>query len=153
MVTVEEETKKKILSANDILSADDITNSLIEVEVPEWGGTVMFRPMTAAECILWNQKLSGPGKNEAWLSIFASCAVDENGQRLFTPKQLDDLRKKNVRVFFRLQHELMRLNGMGRGEKTWEKLLPILEAAEVDPATIKLIERNWTAPEDEAKNA
>lgn len=152
-MATETETTEKILSLDDILSADDLGQSTIKIAVPEWGGTVLFRPMTGEEAVLFQSQLSSGKKNDAWLHIFARCAVDQAGNRLFpTPSHVDKLRKKSVKTFLRLQHQLMYLNGMGRGEKTWDALLPILEEAGVDAAVIAKVEARWTTPETDAKN-
>ena len=145
-------TTKKILSADDIVNADDLVGSTIEIDVPEWGGTVLFRPMTGQEAIDFNSQIQSGKRNDAWARIFAQCAVDEAGNRLFPPNKIELLRKKSAKVFFRLQHKLMHLNGMGRGEKTWETLLPILQEAGVEQSVIDLVEAKWQSPEDEAKN-
>lgn len=111
---------KKVLSAEDILSADDV--QVVPVEMPEWGGTVHLRTMTADEAVKFTEYLSDPAnKRKGLVRIVALSLCDEKGVRLFPdgiefgPK-MEKLRTKNVRAFVRLQKEAMKLNGYDEDE-------------------------------------
>lgn len=71
-----------------------------EVESPELGGTVLLRKLKAAEWKEWDEvhfdsegklKPEYEGKMLAETIIWMTC--DEQGNRLFTPDQLDELNK------------------------------------------------------------
>lgn len=121
------EDTDQFLSADDILGVDDITPSVVEVEVPEWSkngkpGKLRFRPMTASEAVRFQNTLgSKENKNKAWVRIFALCAVDKNGDRLFSDARMSDLMEKNTGVFMRLQTQLMSLNGFDEAAKAAAK--------------------------------
>lgn len=111
MTSVVEE-KKKLLTAEQILAADDI--SFIEMDIPQWGGTVRFRALSAAEAIKFGNPDEGDevAKQTSIIRIFALSAVDEDGNRLFTEAEIRLLMKKNWAVFTRVQDRLMDFNGM-----------------------------------------
>jgi len=102
------------LSRDDILGAADLTPA--EIEVPEWGGTVFIRPLTAGERGEWETFLSaGKGKNEdmlkvsrAMLAMLTLC--DATGARLFTESDLDALMAKNATALERIAYAAMKLN-------------------------------------------
>jgi hypothetical protein len=114
---------KKVLTADDILAADDV--QIIPVEMPEWKGTVHLRTMTADEAVKFTEYLSDPAnKRKGLVRIVALSLCDEKGNRLFpdgpdSGPRLDKLRTKNVKAFVRLQKEAMKLNGYDEegGEK------------------------------------
>lgn len=101
---------EKILTADDILAANDLT--IIKIEVPEWGGTVCFKTMPADEFIRFQQMADTPAKDSAWVKILSLCACDEKGNLLFTAQQLGMLKTKSTAVFLRLQKQLLALNGI-----------------------------------------
>jgi hypothetical protein len=102
----------KILSAAEILAADDLQT--VDVEVPEWGGVVRLRSLTGEEISKIIDATSQRGADRA-LQIVALCAIDEKGATLFTSEQLADLQKKNLKVLLRLQTAAMRLNDLDAG--------------------------------------
>lgn len=141
------------LSADDILSAEDLT--VTKVHIPEWKGTVRFRALSAFEAIRFQEGLAGPQRKEAWVKIFALCAVDADGQKLFTTDKMEALRKKSTPVFLRLQKMLMTLNGFTQPDKSWESVQKILTNSGVEPDVIRRVEDAWKVEdegEDLAKN-
>jgi hypothetical protein len=109
--TVEE----KLLTAEDILAAEDLTTK--KIYVPEWKGTVMFRVMNGLEAVQFQDVLSNTDNRSGvarvgWIKIFAMSAINPDGTRMFTERQIAKLMEKNSAVFFRLQDELMDLNGL-----------------------------------------
>jgi hypothetical protein len=102
-----DEATAKILTAEDILNADDVEYK--KVLVPEWGGAIRLKIMSAADAIRFNRM---PNRDEAIVQILAFCACDEDGKLLFTSaKQVEKLREKNIKVFSRLQDACLELNG------------------------------------------
>jgi hypothetical protein len=114
----------KLLSADEILDVNDV--EYVDVEVPEWKGTVRLQTMSADDAIKFTDLMSAPDKRKsAMVRIVALCAVNEAGERLFPdgPEQqgkMERLRKKNVKAFMRLQIEALRLNGFADDAKKVE---------------------------------
>lgn len=116
-------TKKKILSKADILSANDLIRE--EVDVPEWGGTVIVRAFTAdakdaMEFKLYqmSQKL-GVGVRAAYVGL---ALVDDNGQRLFEDDEIPMLGTKFAGAVDRVFEVVSRLNRISeRDVKELEK--------------------------------
>src|SRR3970040_2315174 len=85
--------RKNYLPLAEIRSAPDLP--ITEVEVPEWGGTICIRPMTAGEWIDYQSTLFEPdgdgkarirqdGLREAPLRRVGTCMVHpETRERLF----------------------------------------------------------------------
>jgi len=111
---------KKVLSAADIFSAEDLRPT--EVEVPEWGGTILCRPLTAAEALEFTEKFGGKmgGNNKDGL-IWAvvTSAVDEDGHSLFgdANKQaaaMELLKQKSLKALNRIQDQIFIINGWAK---------------------------------------
>lgn len=112
----------KILTRDEILSATDLKREL--VEVPEWGGSVYVRAMTGTErdsfeesIIEIRQNGKGPTFKPVLTAIRAKlcarCIVGEDGERLFTDKDIDALGKKSIAALDRVYTVAQRLNAMG----------------------------------------
>lgn len=107
-------TREEINAAQDIESED--------IEVPEWGGTVRIRGLSAKERALveatmvavQGEKLSI--KVEALQTIrqrlVGAALVDEKGQRVFAESEIRDLSKKSGDVIQRLFEKAKELSGM-----------------------------------------
>ncbi len=110
------------LSKEQILAAQDLPRE--EVAVPEWGGTVFVRMLTAAERDAWevsNIRLEEGGKATPNLDnrsarLVALCAVDEEGNRLFSLEEAEQLGAKAARAVARLYAAAERLNGLRPGQ-------------------------------------
>lgn len=115
----------RLLSAAEILGADDATYEL--VAVPEWGkdAGVRLRSLSGEERDAFEKgsvKVTGKGKNETRevvldgirARLVAASAVDEKGERLFTDAQAAALRKKNGAVLDRLFAVAQRLSGLSK---------------------------------------
>lgn len=92
----------KILRRDDILNVKDIKTEL--VEVPEWGGSVYVRGLTAKEAdiiqdsmiVNRNSKHPGVSMKDLRASFCAACVVDEQGNKLFTAKDIIALGEKSI---------------------------------------------------------
>jgi len=106
------------LSRDAILGADDLT--FADVLVPEWGGVIRLRTMTAAEWEDYETKLADAKKSgelaNIRASLVAACAVDADGNRLFTEGDVDALGRKSKTALVRLFDEARRLNAFGDDE-------------------------------------
>jgi len=106
------------LSRDDILKAAD--NDPEEVDVPEWGGSVMVRGMTGRERDAFEVSLMTPGRggkrelNPANLraKLVARCVVDDDGNRLFTDADIAELGDHSAAAIDRVYAVAARLSGM-----------------------------------------
>ena len=82
-----------------------------DVFIPEWKGTVKVRSLTGAQrAVLLNQ--AGDVDAAEWIErLVASCVCDENGNPLFTHKDVEKLSQKNASALNRIFEVADRLNG------------------------------------------
>lgn len=114
----------RILNKEDILQARDV--KIERVDVPEWGGTVCVRSLTAAERGLieeaaanFKEKKGKGGDSFArtFTVKFASLAIcDENGTRLFDDQGIAQLQQKNAAIVSRIANVAQRLSGFTKEE-------------------------------------
>jgi len=92
---------KKFLTKDEILAAKDL--KVVEVDVPEWQGTVRVSEITAADrLILQAQVLDDNGKPKKaselnrllTIGLCALAIVDEHGEKLFTVDDIEAFGKK-----------------------------------------------------------
>lgn len=103
-------TREQIVSAQDI-----VTES---VDVPEWGGHVLIRSLTArkrdafeASVALQNGK-QRMNWRDMRARLVALCLVDENGNRLFGDNDIATLSGKSGKALDRLFDACQKLNKM-----------------------------------------
>lgn len=115
-----------LLNKEQILKAEDLP--FRDVEVPEWGGTVRIRTMSAMEGMEFWKILDAAGKAGGGAAeqhlrerTLIMTIVDESGKRVFAEEDLDALRGKYPAVLNRLFAVSAELNGI----KTVEKDDPI----------------------------
>lgn len=111
-----------MLTKEQIRKMDDLKSEV--VEVPEWGGTVTIRRMTAGERdayeedIFENKGGSLSLKRENFRAkLVARCLVDEKGERMFPDGEIAELAKKSAAALDRLFAVAQRVNGMGAKER------------------------------------
>jgi hypothetical protein len=114
-----------MLTRKDILGLDDLQYE--DVPVPEWGGTIRMRGMTAAdrdefELAMMDLK---PGRVQVRSTVVMLCAIDDKGRRLFQREDVEALGAKSFAVMNRLHQVAIRLSGLGpgavnRAEKNFE---------------------------------
>lgn len=105
------------LSKDQILAADDM--GLLEVNVPEWGGSVFVRVMTVGERDSYeNDWMVNKNKGvENFRSKFLQRVLcDENGELLFKPEEITLLAKKSARAITRVWESAMRHNALTDGD-------------------------------------
>jgi hypothetical protein len=112
------------LSREAILGASDL--EFADVLVPEWGGIIRLRTMTAEEWEHYESELADARKSGDYLNIRASlvarCAVDGDGNRLFTDADAQALGRKSKTALLRLFETARKLNAFGDDEtKALEK--------------------------------
>lgn len=100
------------LTKEQILAADD--RRTIELDVPEWGGSVLLAVMSGTERESFEREWTNTEEKlvpQYKLKMLRRCLVDSAGAAAFTDADLDALGKKNAIVLDRLFTECMKLNG------------------------------------------
>ena len=110
-----------LLSRDLILGANDL--QFEEIEVPEWGGRVRVRSMTAADRDVYEQSLlSARGPDEqinmrnARARLLAICLVDADGRRIFDEGDIERLGEKSAAAVSRVFDVAARLNALGKAD-------------------------------------
>lgn len=105
------------LSRAEILARKKLRAEL--VDVPEWGGSVYVRELTAAERDHWEGGLiSLEGKttsmtfDNARATLAAATIVDPDGKRLFTTDDVDELGQLSGAALDRVYGVATRLSGI-----------------------------------------
>ncbi len=118
------------LTREAVLEAKD--SEAVEVDCPEWGGTVLVRGMSARERDQFEVSLEqdaastvqvqrgraggrGPSRNLVNIraKIVSKCCVDDDGQRLFTDADVTALGEKSGAPVDRIFEVASRLSGIG----------------------------------------
>jgi len=107
--------EKELLTAADILGCDD--KNFVDVDVSQWWnvgekGTIRIREMDAKEAM----SLTKLDNQESMILVVSRCAVDEEGNRIFTDKQVEALKRKSFAAFITIQKAAMKLNGLSSDE-------------------------------------
>lgn len=114
-----------ILSKSEILAAVDLPTET--VDVPEWGGEVLVRGLTAAERDAFEQSvvtLNGSGKaastkmnlSNIRAKLCSLTIVDEDGERLFSDAEVDVLGRKSAQALQRVFDAAQRLSGLSQSD-------------------------------------
>jgi hypothetical protein len=104
-----------LLSKHDIMTVDDL--KVEEVSVPEWGGSVLVRTLTARErdefeSSTVDKKSGKPNLENFRAKLVGLCLVDENGKRLFESRaDVTMLGNKSVAALQRVFNKAQELNG------------------------------------------
>lgn len=105
------------LTKADILGSCD--RKIETVDVPEWGGTVFVRSLSAGERDAMDRQFTGKtGRVEVsrhGMAAYVMC--DESGAPLFTtPEEIAALSEKSAQVIERIVEAGLRLSKIGQGE-------------------------------------
>jgi stage V sporulation protein SpoVS len=108
-----------MLSRKEILDADDFEYEIISV--PEWGGDVRVRGLSAGERDEWEMAAVQAQGNASKLqnvraTIISKSIVDEVGKRIFTDADISKLGKKSAKAMDRVFDVCSRLNGMSAAD-------------------------------------
>jgi hypothetical protein len=108
------------LTRDAILQIDDLP--VEDVSVPEWGGSVRVRGLTARERVEFeasNTVMRGdqlvPDVDNAVAKLVALCVVDEDGTQVFTRQDANALGEKSSAALARVFDVAARLSGMSQG--------------------------------------
>jgi hypothetical protein len=117
-------TNGSYLTREQIFAALDLP--VKDVDVPEWGGHIGLRVMSGTEReefegSVLEAKERDESTKEFRAKLVAFCAVDANGERLFSLEHLEALGKKSAVVIDRLADVCLRINAMGKYIEVAEK--------------------------------
>lgn len=103
-----------MLTREAILKASDAT--MKEIQVPEWGGSVFVRSMSAYERDAFEAeqfRLNEAGRRaeNARARMAAACVCDAEGGALFTAEDVEELGKKSAKALSRIFDAALALNG------------------------------------------
>ena len=120
-----------MLGRDQILGAKDLVTE--EVEVPEWGGSVLVRALSGSELDEFEGEnydvANGQvvmNKRNARARLLSRAICNDKGEALFTKKDVDALGKKSSRALNRVVVVAEQLNGidkraLGRATKNSER--------------------------------
>jgi hypothetical protein len=103
--------RKRKLSAKEILDVVDVKT--VEVDVPEWNGSVTIRSLSAEEAIDFHER-SKTDKSKAAIRLLVICIIGDDGKPLFSEADVDALRKKSLKAINRIQDAALELNGLNK---------------------------------------
>lgn len=101
------------LTREQINAIDDISVEMVEVNVPEWGGSVFLRPMTVGELDEYSNavvRAKDKGLSNFRSRLVAYCLCNDKGERLFSDADVDQLARRNAVVVNRLYEAADKLN-------------------------------------------
>ena len=106
-----------LLSREAILTAADLKT--VDVDVPEWGGTVRVRAMTGTQRDAFGKSLLGPDGKYAGAGYSARLAaasiVGEDGGLLFTQNDIEVLGDRSSAALDRVVAAANKLNALESG--------------------------------------
>jgi hypothetical protein len=125
-----------LLSRDAILGAPDRKTE--DVDVPEWGGTVRIRSLSGTERDAFEAsmvQINASGGRQVKLEnirarLVALTAVDEEGERLFSDKDVKELGQKSAAALDRVWDASQRLSGLS--DEDVQELAEDLEDAPSD---------------------
>lgn len=110
-----------ILTKEQIMAAVDL--EVEEVEVPQWGGSVLVKPLTARQRGLLTSQIVDQRKDGRRLKLeeiqIRTCAlalVDPEGRRLFDDASMRDLARKSSAALQIVFEAAQRLSGLSDEE-------------------------------------
>lgn len=105
------------LSREDILAADDLTTE--EVDVPEWGGSVLVKSLSGVERDAYEDSLRYfvdgkviPNSENARAKLVARTVVDEAGNRIFGDEDVNALGLHSALVLNRVWEKAAQMSGL-----------------------------------------
>src|SRR5690554_1443104 len=100
-----------LLTKDSILQASDVRTK--EVEIPEWGGSVLISTMSAERHAIYEELASGKGKHDALAYYAVNILVNEDGSPMFeSVDEMKVLGRKSSKALFRILNAGIELNGV-----------------------------------------
>lgn len=112
------------LTKEHIIAFDDLPR--IELDIPEWGGTVTVRALMASEAVDFAGRMDAVRKDDrkslvsAYCSAIINAAIDDDGNALFDAKDGKALERKNFKALERIVEATLKISGMGAADKESE---------------------------------
>jgi hypothetical protein len=108
-----------LLNREAILAAQDVKDETIAV--PEWGGDVRVRAMTADARDAFEQDAYKAASEKRQLTslrarMVARCVIDEHGNLLFTEADIEALGKKSAAALDRIYEAVLRMNALRQSD-------------------------------------
>jgi hypothetical protein len=110
------------LTRDAILRVTDLQQKA--VDVPEWGGQVLVRELTASEVEkIGFDMADGDGnvdkrRARGMMSrVVAWATIDQNGKRIFSEADVDALGQKSFKPVQRIANAVMQMSGMGAADE------------------------------------
>jgi hypothetical protein len=99
-------TKEQILSAQDIKTTD--------VDVPEWGGVIRVRNLSALERrqLLRKSMEDELDEDQTEIAFFVKCIVDETGQPLFNADEIKAIANKSASAYTKIVSAVLNINAL-----------------------------------------
>lgn len=97
-----------VLNREAILSAND--SKMETIPVPEWGGEVFIKTISAGERDRWELAVQGKKIEDIRSSLLVQCVCDDNGGLLFSPSDIGELSRKASAPIQRLFNAAVKLN-------------------------------------------
>jgi hypothetical protein len=111
-------TEKKILTAEEIFATKD--HNTEDIDVSKWmgeGAYIRVRSLSAKEAFDFVELSKDEDKKqEAMIVLVCTSAVNEEGDRLFTDDQVEQLKEKSFGMFKEIQDHALALNGFKEEE-------------------------------------
>ncbi len=108
-----------LLTRDAILAARDLKRE--EVDVPEWGGSILVREMSALEQMCFEQTTVGvpitKWPPDTMARVASWCIVDEAGVSLFGVDDIKALGQKSTEALGRVFAVVSRLSGYGASKE------------------------------------
>ena len=108
----------KYLTAESILSADDFRYA--DVDCPEWGGMVRVRSLSGGQRSVITQRVQDKELEDLEETLTVMGCVNEDGERIFTNKDIEKLKKKSNTPIARIAKKIMELSGIGNAGEAVE---------------------------------
>lgn len=126
----------RLLSKDDILSVEDMPKE--SVDVPEWGGMVYVRSMSASERDAFEQSVSlgsngsiARNLNNIRARLAVLCLCDESGARMFEDSEAETLGRKSAAALDRIFEVARRLNALTDSDvEELRKNLPAVQSVD-----------------------
>lgn len=100
------------LNRDSILGLDDLP--VVEVVVPEWGGSVWVRGMTGTERDAFEEKGIGAPLKDMRARVAIATVCDHDGNLLFTDQDLPALMRKSGKALDRILIAAAPLSGLSK---------------------------------------
>lgn len=113
-----------VLTRADILKCADLPR--VRLEIPEWGGDVFVRSMTALEKDRYDAEVIA-ARNDAdrlsgWrVRTALRCTVDDTGTRLFSDEDIESLGGKSSAPIMRIFDKVQELSKVSEDSASAEK--------------------------------